>query len=143
MRPGTCLVSRASGSAAGGLGVARRPEVERASASSRAGSTGRARKTCPFRCLHFEVCWAQERLSPSSAIARTTYPGGRRPVPPRRRAQGLTSGLLWPPGALASRASLQFLTPPPRLPSPLRPLPAVVGPRPPTPLPVWPWLPRG
>lgn len=63
------------------------------------------------------MCWAQGRLSPSSAIARTTYPGGRGPVPPRRRAQGLTSGLLWPPGALAFRATLQLLTPPPRLPS--------------------------
>lgn len=99
------------------LGVARRPEVERASASSRAGSTGRARRTGPSRCWHFEVCWAQERLSLSSAIARTTYPGGRRPVPPTRRAQDLTSGLLWPPGALAFRTTLQLLTPAPRLPS--------------------------
>lgn len=74
---------------------------------------GRASRTPSSGCLHRKVCWAQERRLPGSAITRTSFPGSRRPVPPTRRALGLTSGLLLPLGTLVIRATPQLLLPPP------------------------------
>lgn len=80
-------------------------------------SDGQGLQDFSLSLFALKVCWVQERLFPGSATARTSFPGDRRPVPPRRRALGLTSGLLLPFGALVFRATLQLLPPPPRLPS--------------------------
>lgn len=112
MHPRTCLASQASGSAARGWGRRLAPRWRERMPASRA-VRGRASRTPSSGCLHRKVCWAQERRLPGSAITRTSFPGSRRPVPPTRRALGLTSGLLLPLGTLVIRATPQLLLPPP------------------------------
>lgn len=145
------MVSRASGSADGGLGVARRPEVEsERQLPRRVDGQGPQDLTLPLFALRgvlgsgaavpeFRNCPHHLPGRPWAGPSQAPRPGPHLwpPLASRRL------GLLRDPSAPnpTAKASLQL----PRLsvPSSGDPFSAVAGPRPPTPFPVWPWLPRG
>lgn len=146
-----CLVSRASGSAAGGLEVARRPEVEsERQLPLRVDGQGPQNLTLLLFALRGVL--GSGAAVPEFRNCPHHLPGRPWPGPSQAPRPGPH---LWPP--LASRrlglsrdpsapnptaqASLQL----PRLSVPLSgdPFPAVAGPRPPIPFPVLPRLPRG